>query len=357
MAALKITFMSAAGALCLAACVTPGIDYTAEVAPGNPDAATYRSVAVDKFQGPLGDWYTGEFQAMLQSAAFNGSPWFQVGIFAGQSNVTGVYDGTLDVGYPYVSERYYTDSQCVKREEVDGEKKCVKRVDIEYVCLRYSVDVSVRPRLIDKADSTIIHQADYYGSDSEEECFETGYVQYRIRRGPDDPGRGKYRFAYEDYGVPGYSLGSDYIIDRITASALRQTLWQARQDLAPYNQNVRATILTEAQNFEVRADPRFEAAVTAIRNDDPQTACSLFTDLAAQYPAAPAVLHNLGACAEALGDKDRAQNLYAEAAEGSRALGIEPTGRMLTALQRISNLKSDELILDELVPIEGPPES
>ncbi|MEO1406377.1 MAG: hypothetical protein AAFV54_07780 [Pseudomonadota bacterium] len=357
MSALKSIPALTVSSVILAACVTPGIDYTAEVAPGNPDAATYRTVAVDRFRGPLGDWYADEFQAMLQSAAFNGAPWFQVGIFSGQSNVEGVYDGALDVGYPYVSERYYTDSQCVKREEVDGEKKCVKKVDIEYVCLRYSVDVSVRPRLIDKTDGTIIHQSEYLGSDSEEECFETGYVQYRIRRGSDDPGRGKFRYAYEDYGNPGYRLGGDYIIDRITASALRQTLWQARRDIAPYNQDVRATILTEAQDFEVRADPRFESAVAAVRNSDPGTACGLFTELAARYPSAPAVLHNLGACAEALGDKDRAQTLYAEAAAGFRTLGIEPTDRVLSALQRISSLKSDEVILDELVPAVGDPES
>ncbi|MEO0883975.1 MAG: hypothetical protein AAFY34_14770 [Pseudomonadota bacterium] len=356
MTALKSALVLTTSSLCLAACVTPGIDYTAEVAPGNPDAATYRTVAVSQFQGPLSDWYAGEFEAMLQSATFNGAPWFQVGLFPNQSNVNGVYEGALDVGYPYVSERYYTDSQCVKRDEVDGKKKCVKKIDIEYACLRYTVDVAVQPRLVDTSNRTIIHQAEYYGSDSEEECFETGYVQYRIRRGPEDPGKGKYRFAYEDYGNPGYSLGADYIIDRITASALRQTLWQARRDIAPYNQDVRATILTEAQNFEVRADPRFEAAVTAIRDSDPGTACGLFTDLAARYPSAPAVLHNLGACAEALGDKDRAQSLYAEAAESARALGIEPTDRMLNALQRISGLKSDAVILEELVPGSLPPE-
>ncbi|MEM9667601.1 MAG: hypothetical protein AAF950_01645 [Pseudomonadota bacterium] len=357
MAALKSSLTFAVSTLALSACVTPGIDYTAEVAPGNPEAASYRSVAVDRFQGPLGDWYAGEFQAMLQSAAFNGAPWFQVGLFSGQSNVDGVYDGSLDVGYPYVAERYYTDSQCVKREEIDGKKKCVKKVDVEYVCLKYSVDVAVRPRLIDKKDGILIHRAEYLGSDSEEECFETGFVQYRIRRGPGDPGKGKYRFAYEDYGAPGYSLGADYIIDRITASALRQTIWQARRDIAPFNQDVRATIQTEAQNYEVAADPRFEAAVNAVRNNDPGTACGLFTSLAAQYPKAPSVLHNLGACAEALGDKDRAQSLYAEAAEGVRALGLEPTDRMKNALSRISDLKTDAVVLDQLIPDQRPPGS
>ncbi|MEL7452149.1 MAG: hypothetical protein AAGJ50_02085 [Pseudomonadota bacterium] len=337
-----------AAALALVACQAPGIDYTARVAPGNPAAATYRAVAVDQFRGPLGSWYAEEFEAMLRSALFEGQPWFTVGLFGGQSNVVGVYDGTLDVGYPYVSERYYTDTECVKKEEVDGKLKCVKKVDIEYVCLNYTVDVSVRPRLTDKATGEVIHQTSYTGSDSEEECFETGHVQYRIRRGPNDRGKGKFRFAYEDYGRPGYRLGAEYIIDRLTASALRATLWQARRDIAPYNQDVRATILTEAKNLEVKADPRFQFGVEAIKNDDPNTACRLFRELADAYPSAPSVLHNLGACAEALGDTATAQSLYGNAAAQAQATGAEPADRVLNALERVSDIRSDEVVLDTL---------
>ena len=354
---LQRRLLGVVGALVLAACTTPGIDYRAEIAPGNPAAAAYQNVAVGGFYGPLADWYAGEFEAMLNSAQFNDRPWFQVGLFPDQSNVSGVYDGTVDVGYPYISERYYTESQCMRREEVDGKKKCVKKIDIEYICVRYSVDVAVEARLTDKASGEPVHQASYAGSDSEEECFETGHVQYRVRRQPGEPGRGKYRVAYADYTRPGFRLGSDRIVDRVTASALRQTIWQARRDIAPYNQNVRATILTEAQSAEVQADPRFAQAVSAVRNDQPSVACSLFADLGETYAIAPAVLHNLGACAEALGDQEQAQSFYGAAADGARALGISPTDRMLTALQRISVQRADSTVLNRLVAPPEVPES
>lgn len=345
---VKISLATALMALGLGACATPGIDYTASVAPGNPQAASLRSVAVDRFDGPLADWYAEEFEAMLTTAQFEGQPWFQVGLFSRQSNVRGVYSGDIEISAPYVDETYHTYSTCVKKDEET--KKCIKKKVVEQVCLDYSIDVAVTPRLFDVGSERTVHSATYIASDSERECFDTGYVEYRIRRGPDDPGRGKYRFAYEDYGRAGYRLGGDYIIDRITASALRHTIRQARRDIAPYNQQVRATILTEAENLEVRADPRFEQAVTAIREKNIAFACQTFADLAAEYERAPAISHNLGACAEASGDSQTAQTFYADAAREAQAFGEAPAKRILNALDRISDTRSDELVLESLVP-------
>lgn len=344
---LKIT----TGLTCLAglaACATPGIDYTASIAPGNPSAAALRTVAVERFRGPLAGWYAEQFEAMLQQADFNGQNWFQVGLFSRQSNVDGVYSGDISISPPYVEESYHTYSECVKRDEEDD--KCIKRRDVERVCLDYFVEVAVTPRLYDARTNQLVHNATYTASDSERECFETGRVEYRIRRPGGDGKRGKYRFAYEDYSNPGYRLGGDYIIDRITANALQSTVWQARRDIAPYNQEVRATILTEAENFEVRADPRFEQAVNAIRNGNIAFSCVMFETLAAEYQNAPAVRHNLGACAEARGDTQTAQALYAEAVTEAQALGAAPAKRILNALDRISGARNDEVILDTLVP-------
>lgn len=356
------TIQGAAALSALGACATPGIDYTARVAPGNPAAATYRTVAVGTFDGPLAGWYADQFEAMLHNALFDGLPWFEVGLFAGQSNVSGVYEGSVDIGYPDIFERYYSETRCVEfveEEDEDGDtkKKCVKQVEIEHVCVRYTVGASASPRLYDKQTGELIHAATYYGEDSEEECFETGNVVYRIRRQEGERGRGRYRYAYEDYGRPGYRLGGDRMIDRLTASALLQTVRQARLDIAPYNRDVRATILTEAQDFEVKADPRFATAVQAIRDKQPFAGCAIFAELILAYPSSPSVLHNSGACAEARGDQQAAQGLYAQANEAARLLGIEPTGRMVNALARISGQRADTAVLDRLVPESGVPES
>lgn len=332
----------------LAACATPGFDYTASIAPGNPQAATLRTVAVERFRGPLAGWYGEQFEAMLTDAQFQGQPWFDVGLFAGQSNITGVYAGEVDIARPYVNENYHTYSTCVSRDKET--KKCLKKKEVEKVCLNYTVDVAVTPQLLDVASGEIIHRATYTASASEQECFKTGHVVYKIRRGPNDRGRGKYRHGYRDYERPGYRPGGDHIVDRITASALIDTVWQARRDIAPYNKDARATILTEAETPALRADPRFEAAVSAVRDGDFPLACARFAELRPDHPAAPAVLHNLGACAEASGEALQAQLLYAEAATQAQALGAAPARRVLKALDRISERRSDGLVLDSILP-------
>ena len=332
----------------LAACATPGIDYTASVAPGNPNAAELRTVSVDRFRGPLAGWYADAFENMLVQANFEGQPWFRVGLFSGQSNVEGVYAGQIEISDVYVSETYHTTSTCVEKDKET--KKCIKKKDIENVCIDYSIDVAVMPQLLNVASREVVHQKTYRAGDSERECFETGNVRYRVRRGAGDRGRGKYNVAYTAYRNPGYRLGGSHIVDRITASALDNTVWQIRRDIAPYNQEVRATILTDAENPSVRGDPRFKQAVQSIRNENLVFACQTFSALNIDYPGAPAVLHNLGACAEANGQSEQAQVYYAQAATSAQALGEAPAKRILNALDRISSTRNNELVLDTLVP-------
>lgn len=330
----------------LGACATPGIDYTASIAPGNPQAAALKSVAVERFRGPLSGWYADAFENMLKQANFNGQPWFQVGLFSRQSNVEGVYGGQIYISNVYVDESYHTTSICVAKDEET--KKCIKKKDIENVCIDYSIDVAVSPQLLNTKFEKIVHNKRYTASDSERECFETGKVQYRVRRAPGDRGRGKYKVAYRDYNRPGYRLGANHIVDRITASALDNTVWQIRRDIAPYNQQVRATVLTEAEDPGVRADPRFKQAVQGIRNENLAFACQTFGTLAGEYPKAPAVLHNLGACAEASGRSEEAQAYYGQAASVAQGLGAAPAKRVLNALDRISSTRNNELVLNSL---------
>ena len=332
----------------LGACATPGIDYTASVAPGNPTAAELRNIAVERFRGPLSGWYADAFENMLQQANFDGQPWFQVGLFSRQSNVEGVYGGDIQISDVYVDEHYHTTSTCVEKDKET--KKCIKKKEIENVCIDYSIDVAVTPKLLNVRTQNIVHNRTYSAGDSERECFETGKVVYRVRRGPGDPGRGKYRVAYRDYQRPGYRLGGDHIVDRITASALDNTIWQIRRDIAPYNRQVRATVLTDAENPGVRADPRFKQAVQGIRNENLSFACQTFAVLSEDYPGSPAVLHNLGACAEASGESADAQAYYAQASSAAQALGSAPAKRILNALDRISSTRNNELVLDSLVP-------
>jgi len=307
------TLLASAGIIALAACATPGIDYTASIAPGNPQAAEIRSVAVERFHGPVAGWYAEKFEQMLASAEFNGQNWFQVGLFSRQSNVDGVYGGTVEISRPYVDETYHSYTTCVKKDEET--KKCIKRKEIEKVCLDYSIEVAVTPQLLNVHTDEILHSRTYVASDSEQECFETGRVKYRISGN-------NGRSIFKRYEQPGYRLGG-------------------------------ATILTDAENLQVRADPRFKQAVDGIRNQNFVFACQTFADLARDYQSAPAVAHNLGACAEANGQSAQAQAYYAEAASIAQAMGTAPAKRIMNALDRISSTRNNELVLDSLVPTDA----
>ena len=81
-----------------------------------------------------------------------------------------------------------------------------------------------------------------------------------------------------------------------------------------------------------------------------------------QVPA-PAVIHNLGACAEASSDFQTAQGHYAKAAELSvqySADGVTAGGDFLKALRKLSNQRADLEVLEELqapwMPVEDPSE-
>ena len=57
----------------LSACATPGIDYEARLVPANTAAVETRLVDVGRFNGPGGNWYASEFEAMLARAAEEGA--------------------------------------------------------------------------------------------------------------------------------------------------------------------------------------------------------------------------------------------------------------------------------------------
>ncbi|MEL6257813.1 MAG: hypothetical protein AAFQ67_01995 [Pseudomonadota bacterium] len=344
-----------------AACATPGIDYVADIAPGNPAAASYTNVAVDQFQGPYAGWYGDRFRAMLVNAEFDGAPWFQVGLFGGQSNVNGVFGGYLELSPVEAYETYSYHTRCVLR---DDDKTCVTRERIEEVCVRFSASVAASPQLVDKDNLRVVHDATYTASRSRSVCGQTGYVEvFSVVDGEAIPHKKKgrrgrtrrhragsgYPFHYGLYRHPAYLPDPDDVVDGLYRDALEDTVWQARRDLAPYNQVRRANFVSKAVDPALAADPRFGLALDAAKQGDAQTSCAYWRDLSLQYADAPAATHNSGACSEALGDYEGAQALYAKAAELSRDDGVQPLDRTLQALSRISQRRVDNRVIDSLV--------
>ena len=164
--------------------------------------------------------------------------------------------------------------------------------------------------------------------------------------------------GYHSIGFAGLDAPADLVRD-----ALFETRSPIRRDIAPRNATVRATFITEPLDPVVRADPRFQQALD-LSSKDPFASCAMWTGMAEEYSDAPAVIHYLGACAEATSDFQAAQGHYAKAAELSVAFsadGVTAGGDFLKSLRDLSNQRADLEILEELtapwMPVETETES
>ena len=349
----KTLFATTCAVLGTAACTTPGINYEARLMPQSVAAAETRTVQVDRFRGPAGGWYARQFETMIANTVFDGSSWFTLADFAygvPGDTAAGTYSGHVDIDSYDWNEYHHTTSKCI---EWDGLFDCETRVDVEELCVEERVAVSVHPRLVDADTGAVVFSGAYGGDSSRETCYETGVYdgeynkrlkRKRSRHGLD---------GFHSIGFAGLDAPSELVRE-----ALFETLRPIRNDIAPRNATVRATFVTEALDPVVRADPRFEQALE-VSSKDPFTSCAMWTGMAEEYPTSPAVIHNLGACAEATSDFQAAQGHYANAAELSVAFsadGVSAGADFLKALRKLSDQRVGLEIIDELtdprLPVE-----
>ncbi|MGB3625050.1 MAG: hypothetical protein WA989_04460 [Henriciella sp.] len=335
------TAIALTGLATLAACSTPGIDYAATIVPPHTAAVETRTVDVGRFSGPAGNWYADRFEAMLASATLDGAPWFSIARYSDgyvpDGQRAGIYEGITNIESYEAEEYTRTVNKCV---EWDGLFDCEHRHEVEEICLREEVDVSVTPRLVEYGTGRVLFSETYYGSSSHESCDEA-YWHGR---------RGKRHHGGWSYGMIG---GVEPPFDMVR-DALSDTVYKVRNDIAPRNSTMRATFVDEAVDPAVRADPRFEQAVKAGR-DEPYLSCAVWKDLKLEYPNAPAVTHNLGACYESAGDFLGAHSLYAEAASQSAAMSGTgtPMKDFSQALARMSSYRTGQELLDRLMRDES----
>lgn len=321
--------------------------------PESVAAAETRTVQVDRFRGPGGGWFARQFEAMLANTVFDGAQWFTLADFSyGVPGDTpaGTYTGHIDIDSYDWNEYHRTRSKCI---EWDGLFDCETRVDVEELCIEERVSVSAHPRLIDADTGEVVFSGAYGGDASTESCYETGVYDGVFDKKLKRKRRHHGLNGLHSIGFAGLDAPADLVRE-----ALFETLGPIRNDIAPRNATVRATFVTEALDPVVRADPRFEQALK-VSSKDPFTSCAMWSGMAEEYPASPAIIHNVGACAEASSDFQAAQGHYAKAAEYSipfSADGVTVGPQFLKALRKLSDQRVGLEIIDELtgkrIPVE-----
>lgn len=324
-------FLALGLAALLAACQTPGYDYSGRAAPNFPEALDYTDVAVGRFEGPASDVAAREFEALVASTELEGRPWF---IVMDPDQPQGVYEGDVNVTGYRGEVRFERESKCV---EYDGPFDCERRAMVESQCLKEIVDVSVDLRLIDTATRRLVFTTARGGATEREDCFEV--AEY-----PDtDQPTGQYGpTEYETYSP--YEAPYGMIQDAVPAA-----IAGFRTDIAPYIASFRAEIVTKPLVGEEAGDPRFAAAVAATKRGEFIGACAQWQELAAAYPNAPGIQHNMGACAEARGDLTTAHAQYAKAAELARGIPLlkdKEAKAIFDALGRVSQGRYDDMLIE-----------
>ncbi|KCZ92848.1 tetratricopeptide repeat protein [Hyphomonas johnsonii] len=326
-----------AGLGLLVACATPGYEYEARIAPNFPQAADYRDPAVGRFRGPAGDVAEAEFDAMLADVRLDGMPWFT----ASPDGPDSVYEGDVSIDAWNEDVRYERERRCVKHK---GVFDCKRHAMVETECTTGTVEVTVTTRLIDLTSNRTVFTASQPGGAARETCID-------IAEYPDD-GRpeGVYRDPRQSNYNP-YNAPIGMVQDAVTEAVRR-----FRYDIAPYNKTVRAEIMTDGLVPEEQNDARFALAVEATKQGNFIAACTQWDAIAREYPRAPAVLHNQGACAEARGDMETAQARYARAAElvgGVPLLKPKQARPIFDALERVSGRRVDQTVIDGMMAPEG----
>ncbi|MEX1252392.1 MAG: hypothetical protein WEA77_14525 [Hyphomonas sp.] len=315
----------------VAACQTPGYDYSGRAAPNYPAALDYTDVVTGRFDGPAGDVAEAGFDALIRSAELEGRPWF---IVMDPDRPQGRYTGGVAVMSYRGEVRRETERRCV---EYDAPFDCERRAVVESECLKEIVDVEVTATLVDIASNRPVFTSAKGATTEREDCYDVG--EYPDTDQPTGTAGSTIHETYNPYDAP-YGMIRD---------AVPEAVRLFRFDIAPYIANFRAEIVTKPLTGEEKGDGRFAAAVKATRQGNFLGACAQWDELAAAYPNAPGILHNQGACAEARGNLPEAHSQYARAAELARAIPLlkeKDAKPIFDALERVNRGRYDNSLID-----------
>ncbi|NCN85734.1 MAG: tetratricopeptide repeat protein [Sphingomonadales bacterium] len=264
--------------------------------PANsPEFTDIQSITIDRFGGRDGRALAFEVEDRLSAVTIFGQPYFDV--IGGRSAVEpdASLSGNVTAGidqYETVAKR----RRCIERDDKD---KCVTYKNIDVDCVTRTIDFRAQVRGTRYSDGRSLYTESFPHKNEQTVCF------------GDD----------QDFASS----------ESVIRTMLSDTANAIRNDLAPaqYRQEIR--ILESRKGMSKAEGQYFKAAVKMTKND-PQEACRMWDEAAANGMVHISLLFNRALCAEQRGELEAALALYEEAERLSPGK-IEVT----QSLQRVSD--------------------
>ena len=240
----------------------------------NGDAAVVQSIGVEKFGGIDGPALSIKVADALGNATIDGDPYFRVAPASVMRDADAVLSGSVATEVDFYRTSPKEVETCVKRDDKD---KCLEKRKKKVPCEQMTL--SVRPTLrLYSFDGALIHS--------------------------DDAGSQRQMRTCADESEPA--------IDSMVDEMLNETAGQLRFALAPQQRAEDIRVLESRKGMAKEPARAFRDAIRMTKSDE-NMACDAFAALEPTVGEHVSLLFNIGLCAEAAGDFERAQDYYRRA--------------------------------------------
>lgn len=344
---MRITSLALFGAtLILTGCLATGGGPKATVAvptpAGSADAARARSVAVLPFEGDYNRELTTDIEGLLTGIRLGETPYFNVverkaldtvlkEIRLSQSGIVNKEQGlrlgkllgikayyTGTVTSPVYQQNYYQESRgyCAEEDSKKGflGRKCKRWVETTISCNKAEVVYSFTPKLVEIESGRILYSESIKGVATANSC--------------------------PDQTTPAPSES------QLKRAAKENALATFRRDVAPSFATVDIPLMDSTDTISNdRAKHKLLQGLEFAKGNRLDRACELWHEASELGAPSLSILYNLGVCAEAAGDFERAGELYRKA---DRLLD-KPNERVSSALARMDRGRRRQARFEEQV--------
>ena len=326
------------------ACAPPAVKTTALMPAKFHEAAKLKEVAVLPFDGPGGREFAAEIEGTLAAVTIDGKQYFslidrtktekilkeqelsqtgivdettaaKVGKLVGAKGIyTGIVTAANSRDNPYAEKRRECSERQVKYDKQGKayEGDCIRWRNVSVSCLRRDALFAFTPKLVEVETGRIIYSDNLSGAATASAC--------------------------RDSKTP---LPSGFAL---IAQAKERAKVAFKRDVAPSYVTFDIRLMDSKQGIDAKeAREKLDQGMDYAKHKRLDRACELWEEGRTLAPNAPSLLYNLATCAEAIGDLEKAFDLYKKA---DRALN-KPDDRITAGMGRVSEGMQKQKVLEE----------